>query len=92
MLQNKNDLKNCFRILTNSKIPLKVSSVYIDTTQYTFVVMYDFKNYEPIPEYLTRIEIDPEIKEKYMEGVTVKPLFIRVNPAFMALKGSKNGK
>ena len=85
-------MKNIFRVLTNSQIPLKVSSVYIDTTKYTFVVLYDFNKYEPIPEYLTRIEIDPEMKEKYMKDMTVKPLFIRINPAFMALKDSKNGK
>lgn len=59
IFKNGKDLKKFFRILTNSQIPLKISSVYIDTTKYTFVVLYDFNKYEPIPEYLTRIEVSP---------------------------------
>lgn len=55
LLSNSKELTKIFRVLTNSKISLKVSSMYIDTSEYTFVVLYDFNKFEPIPEYLTRI-------------------------------------
>lgn len=75
---------NIFKVLSNSNIPLSVASSYIETTSYTYVVVYDFRRVEPIPEFLTRVEINPEVKDKYFPNVVVTPLFVRVNPAFMA--------
>ena len=74
-----------FKVLTNCKIPLKVSTMYIKNSTYTFVVLYDFEN-EPIPEYLTRVELAHDIQKKYFNSVKIKPLFIRINPAVMARK------
>lgn len=42
LLNNHEEMTNMFRILTNAQIPLKVTSVYIDKSKYTFVVLYDF--------------------------------------------------
>lgn len=84
LLSSKDDLKLMFRVLTNSKIPLTVNAMYIDKSTYTFVVLYDFHNIEPIPEFLTRVELSKEISEKYFKSTEVKPLFVKINPALMA--------
>lgn len=58
-----------FRILTNSKLALKTTVTYMDYSDNTFVVVYDFNKVEPIPEFIARIEIDPAIKTKYFNGL-----------------------
>ena len=30
--------------------------------------------------------MSPELKQKYYRNTAIKPLFIRINPAFMAIK------
>ena len=55
LLKNAEQVHNIFRVLTNCKIPVNVSTMYINSTTYTFEVLYDFRT-EPIPEYLTRVE------------------------------------
>ena len=84
LLNSFSERDNIFKVLTNSKISVRVASSYIDSTKYTYVVVYDFKKVEPIPEFLTRVELEAEIKEKYFPHVEVRPLFIKINPAYMA--------
>ena len=49
LLVNHSERDNIFKVLTNSKISVRVASSYIDSTKYTYVVVYDFNKVEPIP-------------------------------------------
>ena len=83
LLLDQNEMKNMFRVLTNSQQELTVNAMYINRSTYTFVILYDF-GVEPIDEYLTRVEISKKIQDQYFKSISVKPLFIRINPALMA--------
>lgn len=56
------------------------------------MILYDFNKFEPIPEYVTRVEITPEMKERYFAGRDIKSLFIKVNPAYMARKDKNSSE
>ena len=77
------------KVLTNYRGQIKVSSMFIEGTKYTFVVLFNF-SVEPISEYLTRVEIEKTIAAKYYPETKIKPLFVKINPAVMAMKDSKN--
>ena len=84
LLDSSSERDNIFKVLTNTNLPVEVRSSYMDHSSYTYVIIYDFKKVEPIPEFLTRIEVKPEIKAKYFNEVAVTPLFLKINPAYMA--------
>lgn len=44
-----------FRILTNSKIPVKTSVMHLDYSDNKFVIIFDFNKVEPIPVFITRV-------------------------------------
>lgn len=50
-----------------------------------FVVVLDFKT-EPIESFNLKININPQIKQKYYPNHLVKNLYVMVNPAYMALR------
>ena len=49
LLNSPSERDNIFKVLTNSKISVRVASSYIESTSYTYVVVYDFNKVEPIP-------------------------------------------
>lgn len=56
LLNNNPTLSNSvFRILTNSKIPVKTSVMHLDYSENKFVIIFDFNKVEPIPVFITRV-------------------------------------
>ncbi len=56
LLNNNPTLSNnVFRILTNSKIPVKTSIMHLDYSENKFVIIFDFNKVEPIPVFITRV-------------------------------------